>query len=100
MDALRLINDLARARAAAGEGEAVTPYYLSQSPSKVWKTVAETEDEQFQSEFQDSVLLYSDAELETPGHSQLPENPVHAVVRQESTEAVDSLLSDAEEWWK
>ncbi|MGB0600161.1 MAG: hypothetical protein ACPGLY_26085, partial [Rubripirellula sp.] len=55
--------------------------------------------EYFESEFEEAELLYSDAEIETFANTELPEDFVYATVGQESTKAVDSLLSDVEDWW-
>lgn len=99
LDALRVINDLARG-SVSGEGEAVTADYLSPRSADIWSLVIEIDEENFESEFEEAELLYSDAEIETFANPELPEDFVYATVGQESTEAVDSLLSDVEDWWK
>ncbi|MGC6443403.1 MAG: hypothetical protein ACON4H_12155 [Rubripirellula sp.] len=53
-----------------------------------------------ENEFEESHLLYSDAEVDSYKATERPEDLVYAAVGQESTEAVDSLLSELEDWWK
>ena len=99
LDALRVINDLARG-SVSGEGEAVTADYLASRSADIWSLGAEIDEEFFKSEFEKAELLYSDADIETLANTELPEDFVYATVGQEITEAVDSLLSDLDEWWK
>ncbi len=103
MDALRVINDLARIRNGGfGEGD-----YLSGNAADVWThgllsqgTEAVQDESAAEDEFEESHLLYSDAVVDSPVLSERPEDLVHATVGQETTEAVDSLLSELEDWWK
>jgi hypothetical protein len=99
LDALRVINDLARG-SVSGEGEAVTADYLSPRSADIWSLGTKIDEEYFESEFEEAELLYSDADIEMFANTELPEEFVYATVGQESIEAVDSLLSDLERWWK
>ena len=112
LDAIRVINDLARSLAqsnVSGEGEAVTADYLSGGSDAIWSRDMESYEELFESDFEETELIYSDAAPETSTLSELPEDLVYVTAGQESTEAVDTplsdeavdtLLSDLEDWWK
>ena len=94
-----MINDLARS-SVSGEGEAVTSDYLSGGSDAVWSQDLEVNEDPFESQLEETDLIYSDADPETSYASDRPEDLVYATTGQESTEAVDSLLSDREDWWK
>ncbi|MDA9779095.1 Ig-like domain-containing protein [Rubripirellula sp.] len=108
LDALRVINELARiSNGGSGEGESVTADYLTGNAADVWTqdfrsqgTEAVQDDSEVENESEESHLLYSDDDNDSPVLSERPEDLVYATAGKESTEAVDSLLSELEDWWK
>ena len=99
LDALRVINDLARS-SVTGEGEAVTPDYWSRGVEATRSHGMKAYEDPSESKLEETELLPSDTDPETSHTSVLPKDIVYAKTGQESTEAVDSLLSDLEVWWK
>lgn len=108
LDALRVINELARiSNGGSGEGEFVTADYLRGNATDartqgLWSYGAEAVqvDSAEEDVFKESHLLYSDADVDSYEATERPEDLVYATVGQESTEAVDSLLSELEDWWE
>lgn len=108
LDALRVINELVRIRnGGSGEGESVTADYLTGNAADVWTqglwsqgAEAVQDDSAEEDVFKESHLLYSDADVDSYEATERPEDLVYATAGKESTEAVDSLLSELDDWWK